>query len=91
MAGSDVVVGIGPRNLVDYRKLNVDQRSVHSGDEGGDLITSRLPCGADNFTVDYPSGTQEVYTFKLGATTVGVFTVNYTNATKENILDGAWS
>lgn len=41
---------------------------------------------------DYPSATQEVYTFYVGGsggTLVGTLTVNYTDSTKENILN--WS
>jgi hypothetical protein len=94
MPGSDVVIGIGPRNVSDYRKVNVDQRSLHSGDEGGDIVTSRLPCGADYFSVAYPSATQEVYTFRLGGasgTIVATYTHNYTNATKVDTVDGTWS
>ena len=94
MAGDDVSIGVGPRNKDDYRKVNVDERSVNSGDLGGDVITSRLPVGGDYFAVTYPSSTQEVYTFRKGGvagTVMGILTLNYTDSTKENLLNGAWT
>lgn len=42
----------------------------------------------DYISVAYPSGTQEVYTFKTGGaagTTVATVTVNYTDSTKANL------
>jgi hypothetical protein len=44
----------------------------------------------DYGSVTYPSGTQEVYTFKsggAGGTTVKTITVNYVDATKEQLLN----
>lgn len=43
----------------------------------------------DNFSVTYPSATQEVYVFKLGSTTQQTITLNYTDSTKEFLLNGA--
>lgn len=46
----------------------------------------------DYVAVTYPVATQEVYVFKTGGvsgTTVGTITVNYTDATKANILNVA--
>ena len=43
----------------------------------------------DEFEVTYPSSTQEVYDFKLATVTVATVTLNYTNATKEFLLNGA--
>jgi hypothetical protein len=46
----------------------------------------------DYFAVTYPLATQEVYTFKTGGsggTTVATVTLNYTDATKEFLLNGA--
>lgn len=46
----------------------------------------------DYVAVTYPTGTQEVYTFKTGGsggTTVVVVTINYTDSTKANILNVA--
>lgn len=94
MAGDDSTVGIGRASKDDYRKLNVDNRSANSGDEGGDIITSRLPCGADYFSVTYPAADTEVYTFKVGGsggTTVGTLTLVYTSAAKTDLLNGAWT
>jgi len=42
----------------------------------------------DEFAVTYPIATQEVYTFKLATVTVAVVTLNYTDATKEFLLNG---
>ncbi len=42
----------------------------------------------DYGSVNYATATQEIYTFKTGGsggTTVGTLTLNYTDATKENI------
>lgn len=42
----------------------------------------------DYLSVNYASGTQEVYTFKTGGsggTTVGTLTINYTDSTKANL------
>lgn len=94
MAGNDTLVGVGPRNADDYRKLNVDSRSPISGGEGGDLILSRLPVGADAGVYSYPSATQEVITFKTGGiagTTVATLTLNYVDATKADLLNFAWT
>lgn len=94
MAGDDVTIGVGPGSKDDYRKVNVDNRSENSGDGGGDLVTSRLPCGADYFSVSYPSATQEVYTFKRGGsggTVVGTCTINYVDASKASLVDGVWT
>lgn len=44
----------------------------------------------DYIAATYPSGTQEVYTFKTGGsggTTVATVTVNYTDATKTSLLN----
>jgi hypothetical protein len=44
----------------------------------------------DYVAVTYPSGTQEVYTFKSGGsggTTVATVTVNYATSAKESITD----
>lgn len=44
----------------------------------------------DAITVTYPSATQEVYTSRTGGisgTSVQVLTVNYTDATKANLLN----
>jgi hypothetical protein len=46
----------------------------------------------DYFAVTYPLTTQEVYVFKTGGaggTTVATVTLNYTDATKEFLLNGA--
>lgn len=46
----------------------------------------------DYFSVAYPTTTQEVYTFKTGGsggTTVCTITLNYTDATKANLSNGA--
>lgn len=97
MAGSDILVGIGPSSAEDYRKLNVDNRQDPTSGtrgEGGDLVTSRLPCGADYFEVTYPSATQEVFSFKKGGsggTVVGTLTLNYTSAAKTDLLNGTWT
>lgn len=51
-----------------------------------------VPKEKDYCSVDYPSDTQEVYTFKLGGsggTTVATVTVNYTDDTKANLQDVA--
>lgn len=48
------------------------------------------PSTFDYVAVTYPSPTQEVYTFKTGGsggTTVATITVNYTDSTKNNLLD----
>ena len=94
MAGSDVLIGVGPSDKDAYKKVNVDSREGAAGGEGGDLITSRLPCGADYVGASYPTATQEVYVFKAGGsggTTVGTLTINYTTAAKEFISDAAWT
>lgn len=46
----------------------------------------------DYVSASYPSGTQEVYEYKdggSGGATVGTITINYTDATKANILNVA--
>lgn len=46
----------------------------------------------DYIAVTYPSGTQEVYTYKdggSGGTTVAVITVNYVDSTKASVLNVA--
>lgn len=46
----------------------------------------------DYVAVTYPSATQEVYTFKTGGsggTTTGVFTLNYVDSTKADLLNAA--
>jgi len=46
----------------------------------------------DYVSVSYPSPTQEVYTFKVGGvsgTTVSTVTINYTDATKNNLSNAA--
>lgn len=94
MAGNDGLIGIGIANKDDYRKVNVDARNEHAGGEGGDIITSRLPAGADAGVLSLPSATQEVYTFKRGGvagTTVAILTLNYVDATKAVLLDFAWT
>jgi hypothetical protein len=48
----------------------------------------------DYIGVTYPSGTQEVYTYKAGGsggTTVGIVTIDYVDATKAQILSVARS
>lgn len=48
----------------------------------------------DRVDVTYPSGTQEVFTYKLGGSTgntIAVVTINYTDSTKANILNIALS
>ena len=94
MAGNDVLVGVGRAGKDDFRKVNVDNRSATSGDEGGDVITSRLPCGADYFSVAYPAADTEVYTFKVGGSggiTVGTLTLVYTSGAKTDLLNGTWA
>ena len=62
---------------------------------GGSVIINGLINFAwDYVAVTYPSGTQEVYTFKTGGsggTTVGTITVNYTDSTKASLLNAARS
>lgn len=44
----------------------------------------------DAITETYPSATQEVYSFRqggIGGTVVQTLTINYTDATKENLLN----
>lgn len=97
MAGNDVLGGVGPLGPDDYRKFNVDNRQDPTAGpkgEGGDIVTSRLPCGADYFSVSYPTASQEVYTFKKGGsggTTVGTLTLNYTSGAKTDLANGTWS
>lgn len=47
---------------------------------------SLVPKGFDSFFVTYPSGTVEIYTYKVGPTTVATLTLTYTDATKSDIL-----
>jgi len=56
------------------------------------LNSSLVNVAYDYVSVTYPIATQEVYTFKSGGsggTTVATVTVNYTDSTKENILNVA--
>lgn len=51
-------------------------------------FSSLVPANWDALTVTYPSGTQEVYTFRVNGitgTSRVVVTVNYTDSTKANI------
>ncbi len=52
------------------------------------IIGAAVDVSWDYLAVSYPSGTQEVYTFKTGGsggTTVKTITVNYTSSTKDAI------
>ncbi len=52
----------------------------------GGLVTDAF----DAVTVTYPSSTQEVYTFRTGGISgpvVATVTVNYTNSTKDSLLN----
>ena len=44
-----------------------------------------VPAAYDNGAVTYPSATQEVYRFYEGTVLIRTITINYTDATKENI------
>lgn len=46
------------------------------------------PPDFDNFELD-PQATADVYTFYAGATLLRTITINYTDASKETILDGS--
>lgn len=53
-------------------------------------VASLVSTPYDFVGVTYPSGTQEVYAFKSGGsggTTVATVTVNYTDASKANLLN----
>ena len=50
---------------------------------GGGNILSGIEY--DEVQATYPTGTTEVYTYKLSTVTVAVVTVTYTDATKSNI------
>lgn len=58
-----------------YRRVNV--------------IGSALDVVWDSFTVDYPSTTQEVYSFFSASSLVKTITLNFTDATKENLSSGS--
>lgn len=54
----------------------------------------RAPALTDAATVTYPSSTQEVYSFRTGGvsgTILRALTVNYTDATKDNISSWFWA
>jgi hypothetical protein len=54
----------------------------------GSIVTEAY----DYVAVTYPLATQEVYTFKsggVGGTTVATVTINYTDATKANLLNAS--
>lgn len=56
------------------------------------LGSSLVSVAYDAFTVTYPSATQEVYAFRTGGiagTIVRTVTINYTDSTKNNILNAA--
>lgn len=53
-------------------------------------LGSLVPESFDFISASYPSATQEVYTYKTGGsggTTVATVTINYVDATKEQIVD----
>jgi hypothetical protein len=67
---------------------------MQSGTDNNGIVEAILNgTGLVNFEYDYvsvayPTSTQEVYTFKSGGsggTTVGTITIEYTDATKENL------
>lgn len=62
-----------------------------AGSPVGTLIQNTLVKVAyDYIAVTYPSGTQEVYTFKTGGsggTTVATVTINYVDSTKVSLLN----
>lgn len=74
------VTTVGSKEALDIR---VADGSVNVSNT---LITEPF----DYIAATYPSGTQEVYTYKLGGsggTIVGIITVNYTDATKNTLSD----
>lgn len=55
-----------------------------------ETLNAMIPSAYDAVSVTYPSATQEVYLFKTGGlsgTLVSTVTVNYTDATKANLLN----
>lgn len=81
-------------------KLDADQVIKHSYDETASALRVRpTPASLVDFNVDfdyievtYPAATQEVYTYKAGGasgTTVGTVTINYTNSSKDVLLNVA--
>jgi hypothetical protein len=53
-----------------------------------------VPPNADAFTVAYPNNTTEVYSFKEGGisgTVVATLTLTYANASKKELVSGAWT
>jgi len=52
------------------------------------------PLSSDSFTVEYPTATREIYKFRQGGitgTVLKTITINYTDASKTEILNGAIS
>lgn len=71
---------------------------IVAGSGGGAIIVApgTGPQGKtwDYLAVTYPSGTQEVYTFKTGGSggsTVATATIDYVDSTKAQLLDVAWT
>lgn len=56
------------------------------------VVPPPLPASYDYIAATYPSSTQEVYTYKLGGSggaTVATVTLNYTDTTKNTLLNFA--
>lgn len=49
--------------------------------------TPSSPSDYDLAEVTYPTATQEVYTYKKNGEIVKIVTINFTNASKDNILN----
>ena len=70
---------------------------AHDGETAVRVLLSeamRAPANSDAATVDYPSSTQEVYSFRSGGVAGSILrtlTVNYTDSTKENISSWFWA
>ena len=65
---------------------NIESGALNVKGVGGTLVTESF----DYVAASYPSVTQEIYIYKTGGsggTTVATVTVNYTDSTKENLLN----
>lgn len=73
-------------NQILQQSYDETTKSLKVSSISGVLVSEQF----DFIGVTYPSSTQEVYTYRLGGisgTIVATVTINYTNASKENLLN----
>lgn len=71
---------------IDQFTYDADNEAVKVVPVAGQIVTDKY----DYISVTYPSATQEVYEFKTGGsggTTVATVTINYTDASKDFLLN----